>query len=215
MPLFDYFDANLQTLNTYLSDATKQQVMSRVWKEILLTIEGLLIPPLSENQSDMKPLSDKEVDIVFKWLKVLNCVRGHSSADPLASQFLRDYLYAGGEGPVPLETLQNQKYRDTVSIRLYYDWHTYASDFLPSGFLLTDNAPVNRDALMEEYVRLMQNMLRSTSTIKKRAKSVYHSKNLGTIKNRKKEKQQTTKEDSNGEIILRILRMRYLFEFVG
>lgn len=65
---------------------------------------------------------------------------------------------------------------------------------------------------MEEYVRLMQNMLRSTSTLKKRAKSVYHSKNLGTIKNRKKEKQQTTKEDSNGDIILRILRMRYLFE---
>jgi hypothetical protein len=39
-------------------------------------------------------------------------------------QFLRDYFYAGGEGPVPLETLQNQKYRDIVSIRLYYDWHT-------------------------------------------------------------------------------------------
>lgn len=33
-------------------------------------------------------------------------------------------MYAGGEGPVPLETLQNQKYRDIVSIRLYYDWHT-------------------------------------------------------------------------------------------
>ena len=124
---------------------------------------------------------------------------------------MRDYLYAGGEGPVPLEALQNQKYRDIVSIRLYYDWHTCVSDFLPSDILLTDNARENRDALMEEYVRLMQNMLRSTSTIKKRAKSVYHSKNLGTIKNRKKEKQQTAKEDSNGEIILRILRMRYLF----
>jgi len=83
------------------------------------------------------------------------------------------------------------------------------SDFLPPDILLTDNARANRDDLMEEYVRLMQNMLRSTSTIKKRVKSVYHSKNLGTIKNRKKEKQQTT-EDSNGEIILRILRMRYL-----
>jgi hypothetical protein len=42
----------------------------RVWKEILTTIEGLLIPPLSETSSDMKPLTDKEVDIVFKWLKV-------------------------------------------------------------------------------------------------------------------------------------------------
>lgn len=38
---------------------------------------------------------------------------------------MRDYFYAGGEGPVPLEVLQNQKYRDVVSIRLYYDWHTY------------------------------------------------------------------------------------------
>ena len=39
--------------------------------------------------------------------------------------FLRDYFYAGGEGPVPLEELQNQKYHSIVSIRLYYDWHRY------------------------------------------------------------------------------------------
>lgn len=44
--------------------------MTRVWKEILTVLEGLLVPPLSEVSSDMKPLSDKEVDIVFKWLKV-------------------------------------------------------------------------------------------------------------------------------------------------
>lgn len=68
--LFDYFEANLQTLNTYLGESTKEIVMTRVWKEILTTIEGLLIPPLSETPSDMKPLTDKEVDIVFKWLKV-------------------------------------------------------------------------------------------------------------------------------------------------
>lgn len=70
LPLFDYFDANLQTLNTYLSDNAKEMVMTRVWKEILNIIEGLLIPPLSDIASDMKPLSDKEVDIVFRWLKV-------------------------------------------------------------------------------------------------------------------------------------------------
>ena len=28
-----------------------------------------------------------------------------------------------------METLQNQKYRDIVSIRLYYDWHTCVSRF--------------------------------------------------------------------------------------
>jgi hypothetical protein len=178
LPLFDYFDANLQTLNTYLSDTAKEMVMTRVWKEILTVIEGLLIPPLSDASCDMKPLSDKEVDIVFKWLK-----------------FLRDYFYAGGEGPVPLEVLQNQKYRDVVSIRLYYDWHT--------------------DALMEECVRMMQVTLRSAPTMKKRAKSVYSQRNLGTIKERKKEKREE-KEVGGGEIIMRILRMRPgTSEFIG
>ncbi|KAF8154152.1 cytoplasm protein [Crassisporium funariophilum] len=170
LPLFDYFDANLQTLNTYLSDSAKEMVMTRVWKEILTVIEGLLIPPLSELASDMKPLSDKEVDIVFRWLK-----------------FLRDYFYANGEGPVPLEVLQNQKYRDVVSIRLYYDWHT--------------------DALMEECVRMMQQSLRSAPSMKKRAKSVYSQRNLGTIKERKKEKRQET-EVTSEQTIMRILRMR-------
>lgn len=69
-PVFDFFDANLPTLNTYLSDSTKEMVMTRVWKEILNVVEGLLIPPLSDVASEMKPLTDKEVDIVFKWLKV-------------------------------------------------------------------------------------------------------------------------------------------------
>ena len=84
VPLFDYFDANLRTLNACLSDSTKQEVMSKVWKELLVTIEGLLIPLLSELPSDMKPLSDKEVDIVFKWLKVPEYLYGYSFTDPFA-----------------------------------------------------------------------------------------------------------------------------------
>lgn len=123
-PLFDYFETNLNTLNTYLSDTAKEMVMTRVWKEILTVLEGLLIPPLSDASSDMKPLSDKEVDIVFKWLKVRPFTQSFAEHFLTSFQFLRDYFYAGGEGPVPLETLQNQKYRDVVSIRLYYDWHT-------------------------------------------------------------------------------------------
>lgn len=69
-PLFDYFDANLPTLNTALSESARDMVMARIWKEILAVIEGLLIPPLSDAPSDLKPPTDKEVDIVFKWLKV-------------------------------------------------------------------------------------------------------------------------------------------------
>jgi len=144
--------------------------MTRVWKEILNIIEGLLIPPLSDIASDMKPLSDKEVDIVFRWLK-----------------FLRDYFYANGEGPISQEVLNSQKHRDVLSIRLYYDWHT--------------------DVLMEECVRMMQQTLRSAPSIKKRTKSVYQQRNLGTIKERKKEKKQES-ETASEQIIMRILRMR-------
>lgn len=62
---------------------------------------------------------------------------------------------------------------------------------------------------MEECVRMMQHSLRAAPSIKKRAKSVYQQRNLGTIKNRKKEKKQEKEKDvSNGETILRILRMR-------
>jgi hypothetical protein len=125
LPLFDYFDANLQTLNTYLSDTAKEMVMTRVWKEILNIVEGLLIPPLSDASSDMKPLSDKEVDIVFKWLKVRCFFFWFLVLTNCLSKFLRDYFYANGEGPVPQEVLHNQKYRDILSIRLYYDWTTY------------------------------------------------------------------------------------------
>lgn len=69
-PLFDYLDANLQTFNNHLSEATKVTVMAKIWKEMLATIEDLLVPPLANAPSDMKPLTDKEVDIVFTWLKV-------------------------------------------------------------------------------------------------------------------------------------------------
>ena len=55
---------------------------------------------------------------------------------------------------------------------------------------------------------MMQQRLRSAPTVKKRAKSVYAQRNLGTIKERKKEKREE-KEVTSEETIMRILRMRY------
>ena len=60
---------------------------------------------------------------------------------------------------------------------------------------------------MEEGVRMMQQSIRASPSVKKRAKTVYAQRNLGTIKDRKREKLKE-KEVSNGETILRILRMR-------
>lgn len=66
---------------------------------------------------------------------------------------------------------------------------------------------------MEECVRMMQQSLRTAPSTKKRAKSVYSQRNLGTIKERKKEKQQET-EVTSELTIMRILRMRYVMKAI-
>lgn len=62
---------------------------------------------------------------------------------------------------------------------------------------------------------MMQQTLRAAPSVKKRAKSVYSQRNLGTIKDRKREKKQQEKEVDNGEIIMRILRMRCVSRFLA
>jgi hypothetical protein len=47
-----------------------QLVVIRIWREILITLEGVLLPPLSEQLSDWKPLDDYEFHVVYKWLEV-------------------------------------------------------------------------------------------------------------------------------------------------
>ncbi|CAG8589825.1 11649_t:CDS:10 [Funneliformis caledonium] len=96
-PLFDYFDPNLMTLNSYLHPVVFTKVMTKVWKEIESIIEELLVPPLSDRPSEMKPLNDTEVDVVIKWLK-----------------FLHNYLHADGNGLSKEEVLENQ---NTITVK--------------------------------------------------------------------------------------------------
>ena len=119
-PLYDYLNDNLQILNSNLSDAARENVMNKIWKEILLIIEGLLVPSLGDTPSQMKPLHDRELDIVFKWLRVRDT---YSTYNFLILQSLLNFFYAEGEG-MSMESLQNPKYREIMSLRLYYDWHT-------------------------------------------------------------------------------------------
>lgn len=169
-PMCDYLNENLQVLNSTLSNSAREAVMTKIWKEILIIIEGLLVPSLGDTPSNLKPLHDRELDVVFKWLR-----------------FLLNFFHAEGEG-MGMEELQNAKYREIMSLRLYYDWHT--------------------DQLMEEAVRMMQSQLRAAPTIKKRAKSVYSQRSLGTIKKRKTEKKRDKQVDNSAEPILKVLRMR-------
>jgi hypothetical protein len=97
-------------------------VSLRLWKEILTTIEGLLVPPLSDRPTEMRPLSEKELDVVYKWLGVSGCSplfpawsqRGRGGTDSALArlQFLVSFFHGAGEG-VPLEDLRNAKYLGT------------------------------------------------------------------------------------------------------
>lgn len=69
-PLFTYFNDNFAIMKETLTDAAMIMVMTRLWKEVLVTIEGLLVPPLSDKLSQQRPLSQQELDVVFKWLQV-------------------------------------------------------------------------------------------------------------------------------------------------
>ncbi|RUS17297.1 hypothetical protein BC938DRAFT_476298, partial [Jimgerdemannia flammicorona] len=68
-PLLDFFETNLKTLNDNLSDSVMQLVVLKVWKEVLVTLENLMVPPLSDQPSNMKKLDPTELQIVLNWLE--------------------------------------------------------------------------------------------------------------------------------------------------
>lgn len=78
-PLTNYFNENFAILNQTLTQSAMIMVMTKLWKEVLVTLESLLVPTLSDKPSQQKPLTQQEVDIVFKWLNVssiLLCILG-------------------------------------------------------------------------------------------------------------------------------------------
>lgn len=71
VPLIDYLERNLKILNDNLSETNMQTIVLKIWKEILIALEGVLLPPLSEQLSELKPLDDYEFHVVYKWLEVI------------------------------------------------------------------------------------------------------------------------------------------------
>ncbi|KAE8245858.1 hypothetical protein A4X06_0g5368 [Tilletia controversa] len=187
LPLLDYLDECLGTLKTSLSEAEAQLVLKKVWKEVLKIIEDILVPPLSDTPAVMQPLSDKEVDIVFKWLG-----------------FLKSYFNArdedtGEEHGVPLEVLQGPKYREIISYSLFHD-------------MGTDQLLAEIRRLVQQRDRAQLANAGSAGAggtrMATRKKSVYNQRNLKTIKQRKREKVEKLEQPGSLELLLRLLRMR-------
>ena len=208
-PLFAYFDENFATMKTTLTDATMVAVMTRLWKEVLMAIESLLVPPLSEKPSDKKALTEREIDVVYKWL-----------------QLLCDFFNARDEDGevlgVPAEVLRSPKYHELASLNFFY-------------FDSTENLIRTSERIVAANVQRQQQQLQSQMSSNRlstgaslgaslaapapgpafasmgtirRGKSIMMSRNLGTMRRAKEEKRKEAQADPSDEMILRILRMR-------
>ncbi|KAI1097652.1 hypothetical protein F4804DRAFT_156321 [Jackrogersella minutella] len=207
--LFTYFDENFAIMKETLTEATMVAVMTRLWKEVLMSIESLLVPPLSEKPSTQRPLSQRELDVVYKWL-----------------QLLFDFFNARDEDGevlgVPAEVLKSPKYHELASLNFFY-------------FDSTDNlirtseriaAATSQRQKEELQGHMNSNRLSAPATLGsslgvphagpafasmgtiRRGKSIMMSRNLGTMRRAKEEKRKEAQADPSDDMILRILRMR-------
>ncbi|KAI4123583.1 MAG: hypothetical protein LQ338_005201 [Usnochroma carphineum] len=200
--LFAYFDDNFAIMNQTLTSTAMVMVMTRLWKEVLVTIEALLVPPLSDKPSQQRQLNQQEVDVVFKWL-----------------QYLFDFFHAvdeetGEANGVPLDVLQSPKYFDIKTLNFFYFEPTDAlirtSERMASAIATRQQSQRNRlsapASLAGPAFGGAAGLVGLPST--RRSKSIMLSRNLGTMKKAKEEKWKEAQAEPNDDMILRILRMR-------
>lgn len=201
-PLFNYFNDNFAIMKQTLTDSAMVMVMTRLWKEVLTTIESLLVPPLSDKLSQQRPLTQQELDIVFKWL-----------------QLLFDFFHAVDENGVscgiPIDILKSPKYHELQNLNFFYFETT-------ENLIRTSETMASATAVRQQAEQARLNRLSAPAAMghqfggaagllgqpTRRTKTVMLSRNLGTMKKAKEEKRKEAQADPNDDIILRILRMR-------
>lgn len=197
-PLFTYFDENFAIMKETLTEASMVMVMTRLWKEVLLAIEALLVPPLSDKPSSQRPLTQQELDVVFRWLQLI-------------FEFFNARDEQTGEAMgVPADVLKSPKYHELASLNFFYfettDNLIRTSERMASATAQRAQAQRNRLSAPASLGASFGGLLGSTSM--RRAKSIMLSRNLGTMKKAKEEKRKEAQADPSDDMILRILRMR-------
>lgn len=199
-PLFNYFNDNFAIMNKTLTGEAMRMVMARLWKEVLATIESLLVPPLSDKPSHQKPLTIQEVDIVSRWLVLL------------LSFFHAVDEETGEAGGVPLDILKSPKYHEIQSLNFFYFEPTEnlirTSERMASATVNRQQANRNRTSAPAHLGATGPSYGGLGVPAARRAKSIMLSRNLGTMKKMKEEKRRDAQADPNDDMILRILRMR-------
>lgn len=197
-----------------LTDATMIAVMTRLWKDVLMTIENLLVPPLSEKPSTQKPLTRRELDIVYHWLEML------------FNFFNAKDEHSGEQLGVPAEVLKSPKWHELASLNFFYFEDTN-NLIRESERMAAASAQRAQQALQQQNQPQSQQSsgsrlavpsslgaslggagsFASMGTIR-RGKSIMMSRNLGTMRKAKEAKRREAQADASDDMILRILRMR-------
>ncbi|KAI1845715.1 hypothetical protein JX265_008698 [Neoarthrinium moseri] len=207
-PLFGYFNDNFAIMKETLTDATMVAVMTRLWKEVLMAIETLVVPPLSEKPSNQKPLTEREVEVVYKWLGLL-------------FEFFNARDESGEVLGVPAEVLKSPKYHELASLNFFYFETT--DHLIHTSERMAAATAQRAQQAMQSQLSAHPNRLSapaafggmasagpsfaSMGTIR-RGKSIMMSRNLGTMRRAKEEKRKEAQADPSDDMILRILRMR-------
>ncbi|KAJ6151834.1 hypothetical protein N7470_006962 [Penicillium chermesinum] len=182
-PLFNYFNDNFAIMNKTLTGEAMRMVMARLWKEVLATIESLLVPPPSDKPSHQKPLTIQE------WMK-------------------RQAKLAG----FLLDILKSPKYHEIQSLNFFYFEPTEnlirTSERMASATVNRQQANRNRASAPAHLGATGPGHGSLGVPGARRAKSIMLSRNLGTMKKAKEEKRREAQADPNDDMILRILRMR-------
>ncbi|RPA85469.1 hypothetical protein BJ508DRAFT_176765 [Ascobolus immersus RN42] len=197
-PLTDYFNENFAILNRTLTTTNMKLIMSKVWKEVLVTIEALLVPTLSDKPSQQKPLTQQEVDVVFKWLAIME------------DFFLARDEVTGEITGVPLGMLKSPKYHELQSLNFFYFDST--ENLIRTSERMASEAAARKQRELEKAKRTsnmsMGNSLTVPAGFARRSKSILNSRNLGTMRKVKEQRRQEAQAEPNDDMILRILRMR-------
>ena len=202
-PLFTYFDDNFAIMNQTLTSEAMIAVMTRLWKEVLVTIEALLVPPLSDKASQQRPLNQQELDVVFKWL-----------------QNLFDFFHAVNEETgqpqgVPMNVLKSPKYHEIQSLNFFYFDST--DNLVRTSERMASATAANQQAAAKSRLSAPASLgtfasqgsiLAPGTPSTRRAKLIMLSRNLGTMRRAKEEKWKQAQAEPSDDMILRILRMR-------
>jgi len=195
-PLLQYFDDNFAIMKQTLTDTAMILVMTRLWKEVLVTIESLLVPPLSDKLSAQKPLSQSEVDVVYRWLQIL------------FDFFLAFDHEQGVALGVPMDVLKSPKYHDLQNLNFFYFESTENLVRTSEGMASATAARQQEQVARLNRLSAPAGFLSPAFGGTRRSKSIMQSRNLGTMRKAKEEKRKEAQADPSDDMIVRILRMR-------